>query len=142
MNQEEVVRLVAPCGTNCGACGAYLVKDDSSLGERIKNSVGWNGVPCPGCRPSGGQCQWVDGKCELYACVERQGVEYCFECDEFPCAKMNPTADRANIYPHNLKLMNLCCIQRHGVDELLKRTPEIRQRYFQGSLVVGRGPEL
>lgn len=142
MATDERFDLVAPCGTNCSVCGAYLVKDDPALGERIRQSVGWNGSPCPGCRPSGGRCQWIDGQCSLYACVERKKVAYCFECDEFPCAKLNPAVDRANVYPHNLKLMNLCCIERHGVAELLRRTPEIRRRYYEGRLVVGNGPCL
>lgn len=134
--------LVAPCGTNCNACGAHLVINNPELGDKIRASVGWNGIPCPGCRPSGGRCQWVDGECELYACVEEKKVTFCYECGEFPCARLNPTADRAQIYPHNLKLMNLCCIEHQGIDALLARTADIRQRYYQGKIIVGKGPQI
>jgi hypothetical protein len=28
---------------------------------------------------------------------ETKEVDFCFECDEFPCSKLNPASDRANL---------------------------------------------
>lgn len=134
--------LVAPCGIYCGDCGAYKVKDDPSLGESINRVVNWNGVPCPGCRPVGGNCQFTNGLCETYACVTEHNVEFCFECPEFPCPKLNPSADMANIIPHNIKMYNLCYIRQQGLTRFLEKTPDIKQRYFRGKMAIGKGPQL
>jgi hypothetical protein len=141
------ITLVAPCGTYCGDCGAYRVKDDPSMrgviAERLQRlQLNWNGVPCAGCRPVEGDCQFIDGICATYACVTGHGFDFCFECPEFPCAKLNPAADRADALPHNIKLFNLCCIKEQGLSRWLEKRSEIRQRYYQGKMVIGKGPQL
>lgn len=143
MNTANGITLVAPCGINCGDCGAYRVKDDLSLREVLAAKLqNWNGVHCPGCRPIEGNCQFVDGTCETYSCVTRHQVDFCFKCPEFPCAKLNPAADKASILPHNIKLFNLCCIQQQGLTNFLEKSSGIRQRYFQGKMSIGKGPQL
>lgn len=141
METKNDITLVAPCGGYCGDCPAYKVKDDPALGERLK-VVNWNGKPCPGCRPAKGKVQFVEGTCETYACSVKHGVNFCFECAEFPCAKFNPAADRANILPHNIKLFALCYIKRHGVDKWKEKTAEVKQRYYSGKMVIGKGPQI
>jgi hypothetical protein len=140
------ITLVAPCGIYCGDCGAYRVQADPSLGEAVKErlrelQINWNGVPCPGCRPVEGKCQVVDGTCATYACATGHKVDFCFECPEFPCAKLNPAADRAASLPHNFKVFSLCCIKHQGLARYLERIPEIRQRYYTGKMVIGKGPQ-
>jgi hypothetical protein len=134
--------LIGPCGIYCGDCGAYRVKDDPSLREVLARSINWNGFPCPGCRQAGGNCQFIDGTCETYACVTGRGVDFCFECPEFPCAKLNPAADRANVLPHNIKVFNLCCIKEQGLVKWLEKASEIKQRYYRGKMHIGKGPQL
>ncbi|WP_353740044.1 DUF3795 domain-containing protein [Desulfoscipio gibsoniae] len=80
--------------------------------------------------------------CATYACVTGRGLDFCFECPEFPCAKLNPAADRADVLPHNIKLFNLCCIEKQGLAKFLEKLPEIRQRYYQGKMIIGKGPQL
>jgi len=128
MKTSGEVALVAPCGIHCGDCAAYKVKDDPSLEEVLARSEKWNGVSCPGCRAVGGNCQFVDGICETYACVTGSGLDFCFACAEFPCAKLNPAADRADVLPHNLKVFSLCYIKEQGLAKWLKKYPEIKDR--------------
>ncbi len=142
METKEDITLVSPCGGYCGDCPAYKVKDDPSLGDMLKKRVNWNGVPCQGCRPLKGRCQFVDGTCETYACAEKHSVHFCFECPEFPCAKFNPAADKADVLPHNIKVFALTYIQRHGIEAWKKKTAEVKQIYFRGKIVIGRGPRL
>lgn len=147
MKVTDDITLVAPCGTYCGDCGAYRVKDDPSLREVLTERLqrlqkNWNGVPCPGCRKIEGKCLLVDGTCVTYACVAEHNVDFCFNCPEFPCAKLNPSADKAETLNHNVKVFNLCCIKHQGLDGFLERVPEIRQRYFNGKMVIGKGPQL
>ena len=51
-------------------------------------------------------------------------------------------ADRADILPHNLKVFNLCFIQRHGLEEFLKKAPGIKRRYYRGKMAIGQGPKV
>ena len=62
--------LFSACGLNCGLCSRYYTDGPSR---------------CPGCGGEGfteAHCS-----CSVLSCCERKGVEYCFQCDEFPCAK-------------------------------------------------------
>ena len=77
METKDERALVAPCGLHCGDCAAYKVRDDPSLREMLTQRVSWNGIPCPGCRPIMGACQFVDGTCETYACVSKRGHDFC-----------------------------------------------------------------
>jgi hypothetical protein len=142
METKDDITLVAPCGLDCGDCPAYKVKDDPALREMLTARVGWDGTPCPGCRPISGDCQFVEGTCETYACITKRGHDFCFECREFPCAKLNPAADRADFLPHNIKLFALCYIKQHGADKWKEMTAEVKRRYFQGKMVIGKGPQV
>ena len=82
------------------------------------------------------------GTCETYACITKRGFTFCFECQEFPCPKFNPASDLAGILPHNLKVFNLCTIKRHGLAKFLEREPEIKKRYYQGKMAIGKGPQI
>ncbi len=142
METKEDITLVSPCGGYCGDCPAYKVKDDPSLKEMLLKRVNWNGVPCQGCRPLKGRCQFVEGTCETYACAERRGVNFCFECPDFPCVKFNPAADKADILPHNIKVFALTYIQRHGIEKWKEKTAEVKKRYFFGKMAIGKGPRV
>ena len=144
MKKTEDITLAAPCGIYCGECEAYKAKDDPALMERMKNlkTLKTELLPCPGCRTVGGKCLAVDGTCETYSCVVEHAVDFCFECPEFPCAKLNPAADLAERLPHNIKVFSLCCIQHQGLASFVERYPEIKQRYFRGKMAIGRGPQL
>ena len=64
--------MIAYCGMNCELCSAYL--------KKRKN-------PCPGCKPRGMGCLHPGGKglCEK---VHNKEVEFCFECEDFPCKRL------------------------------------------------------
>ncbi len=142
MIAQENSTLVSPCGIYCGDCPAHKVKDDPSFRGILLNKVNWNGVPCQGCRPLKGKCQFVDGVCETYACAAGHNVGFCFECADFPCSKFNPAADKAADLPHNIKLFALWYIKQRGVEEWINKTAEVKQRYFRGRMVIGKGPQL
>ena len=50
-----------------------------------------------------------------------------------------PTANGANIYPHNTKLYNLCTMQRIGVQEWCKISEDIKNKYFTTEFEIGKG---
>lgn len=143
MLTSEDLNLVAPCGIYCGDCEVYKAKDNPVLMEYlISRGFKKEILPCHGCRPNNGKCVVIADTCETYTCVSSHNVEFCFECNEFPCSKLNPSADRANILPHNIKLFNLCCIQKKGIEKFLELHSEIKQRYYKGKMVIGKGPQM
>ncbi len=143
MKTKDDIGLAAPCGLYCGDCAVYKVKDDPGLRKLIiEKNVGWKGLSCPGCRAIKGESQFIDGVCPTFACVSAHGLDFCFECADFPCDKLNPAADRAGDLPHNIKVFNLCCIKEQGLQKWLKMAPEIKQKYFSGKMVLGKGPQL
>lgn len=148
--------LVAPCGLSCGHCVCYLAKDNPAMMESlVSRGINRDKLPCQGCRPLEGKMAFVGctketpyespavgGTCETYACAVEHGIDFCYECPEFPCVKLQPCADLANNLPQNMKVFNLCCIEHQGLTEWLKKYPEIQQRYFNGKMVIGKGPQL
>ena len=144
MKSTKYFSLTAPCGIDCSTCQCYKAKDDPKLLAYLaalpafKNSS----LPCKGCRSVEGKCPALGGICATYTCTLEHQVDFCFECPEFPCGKLNPSADKAEILPHNLKVFNLCYIKNHGLDKFTAKQPEIREKYFTGKMVIGNGPHI
>lgn len=133
--------LAAPCGIYCAECKVYKSKDSPAVQEAlVARGLKRESVPCPGCREVKGNCPAVGKTCETYTCSVGKKVSFCFECPGFPCSKLNPAVDRANILPHNMKVFNLCFIKEKGLQKWLEEAPEIQNKYFQGKMVIGRGP--
>ncbi len=165
MNDTEEYVLIAPCGLSCGHCPAYLSKDNPAIMEYLI-TMGSNreDLPCQGCRPLEGKPGWCrnvnrsqvvedtrepvldvpadDSPCATYTCSAEHGVDFCYECPEFPCVKLQPCADMATALPQNLKVFNLWCLKRQGPAEWLKNRDETSNVYFFGKLVLGNGPQI
>jgi len=62
--------LFSSCGLNCGLCSRYYIEGSSR---------------CPGCGGEG--FLEVHCSCSILPCCELKGIEYCFECNEFPCKR-------------------------------------------------------
>ncbi len=135
--------LTAPCGIDCFNCQML----EGNITEQLKNTYAAllkkspDEVACQGCRTMNG-CRLHYQSCDLLDCVKTKRVEFCYQCPEFPCSMLEPALDGADKYPHNLKLYNLCRIQRIGVEEWAKEASLIRLKYFKGKFVVGKGPVL
>jgi len=96
-------------------------------------------IQCKGCREQKGKTLGFP-LCETYKCTQTRGIDFCFQCDNFPCPKLQPARDGADRYPHNMKLYNLCRIKAVGLEAWARETKEIRKRYFTGKFIIGRGP--
>lgn len=137
------IKMVSPCGVDCDDCAGHRCGNDPAIMDRMI-SLGFKKetLPCPGCRELKGDCPVIGGHCPTYACLEKKGLSFCYECDEFPCAALAPTADKASSAIHNIKLFNLNYIQRHGLNAWQAIKSDIKKRYFQGKLIYGKGPQL
>ena len=135
--------LTAPCGLDCFNCNLYEENLTEETRQRVAayRCIPPEEVACKGCRAVQGKCRYADFDCATWACAQRKGVAYCFECGAFPCGLLAPTAKGAS-FPHNMKVYNLCRMKLLGVDAWAEEAARIRRRYYEGTFVVGQGPVL
>jgi hypothetical protein len=142
MKAEERNNLVAPCGIDCGVCELYMCRDNPALYKMLtEKGISKEKIPCNGCRAVEGNCPVIHSQCETFSCTTDKNVAFCYECENFPCLKLHPSADRANILPHNLKVFNLCTIKNKGIENFIGTSGEIKRKYYKGIMEVGRGPQ-
>ena len=143
MQTSERLNLVAPCGIDCGNCALNRCAGDAALLERlVQRGIPREKLPCAGCRNISGDCPVIASRCETWECVREHGVEFCHECPDFPCGKLCPSSQRADVLPHNLKVFNLCTIERLGVEGFVHASARFEQLYFKGKMEIGKGPRL
>ncbi len=97
---------IAPCGMNCGICSAYL---------RAKNK-------CPGCRGADEGKPVTRLSCRIKTCgfFVSGKTEYCFACDEYPCANLAHLDKRYRNKYHMSMIDNLEDIKKSGMRKFLK----------------------
>jgi len=136
--------LTAPCGLdcfNCPSCEGNMTEEARKMvSENFKIPI--ENLPCKGCRGEEGNCKFApDNKCATWDCVKEKGLNFCHECNDFPCEKLMPT-QKGSQYPHNMKVYNLCRMKFKGIDKWIEESAEIRKKYYQGKFEVGKGPQL
>lgn len=87
-------QLFALCGLNCGLCPMFLSKH------------------CPGC--GGGE---GNQSCKIARCsMEHEGVEYCFQCSEYPCQRYEHIDDFDVFITSRNKKSDMEKAKRIGID--------------------------
>ena len=117
MKYEDILQELAPCGLNCRKCMAKQDGDIKEASEKLRQLLGsfdnyaerfsaflpvFKNYPafkelltfltqgdCRGCRS--GDCKFP--KCGVLACCQAKGIDFCGQCDEFPCEKTSFDAD-------------------------------------------------
>ena len=139
---ENKNELTAPCGLACFICGIYEDNLTSDLAQMIHEKLGVSEqeISCKGCQQQDGNHFHLpsDG-CATLNCAKAKGVDLCCNCGDFPCALLAPIADGAAKYPHNFKIYNLCRIKKIGIENWIEEAGDIREKYFRGKFVVGKG---
>lgn len=131
-------KMTAPCGLDCFNCPMYLANENDDLRKAIseKKNIPYEKASCNGCRNQGGVIHFL-GKtepCNVYKCVEGRGVNFCSECEDFPCDHLHPYADKASQVPHNTKVFNLCLIKKMGLESWAEnKAKDVKNTYFQAA---------
>ena len=119
MDERSARTLTSPCGLPCFHCPAYLAQESPEIREKVAAALG---VPpdkaaCKGCRPQKGRIALLNPEktCRLFLCAAEKGVDFCHECDDFPCERLQPYADQAH-FPHNTKMYQLCMMKKLGLE--------------------------
>lgn len=130
--------LTATCGRDCFNCPFYLAGNNERLRSILSRrfEIELDKAQCSGCRNIKGDVSFLGfGKCKIYDCSESKNIEFCFECEDFPCDYLHPLADKADKFPHNLKVFNLCLIKKLGVENWAKtKAKNSFDKYFKGKL--------
>jgi hypothetical protein len=120
MDIETAKRLTSPCGIPCFHCVGYLARTNLEIRKKVSETLG---VPeekatCEGCKPQEGRIKLLkpDQQCKIFKCVVEKGIEFCNECDDFPCERFQPYADKAH-FPHNTKMYQLCVMKKLGFEK-------------------------
>jgi hypothetical protein len=112
MNDTFLKSRLAPCGLHCGKCFAFVDGDIKNYSSKLKESLGefdnyasrfvslidepvfknypdfkallnyFTSVSCKGCRKE--KCK-IFKDCKVRDCHEEKGVDFCFQCLDFPC---------------------------------------------------------
>jgi hypothetical protein len=113
MEYTEILDFLAPCGLSCRKCFAYTKGDISFHSKKLQKLLGnfdvyaerfsaflpefkdypsfkkmlayFAAPDCIGCRQ--GTCKYPN--CGVVDCYKEKGVDFCFQCDDFPCDKTN-----------------------------------------------------
>jgi hypothetical protein len=120
----------------------YLASTNDTFKKQLSEKLGFESekVVCGGCRNIEGNCQVLknygfSGNCKIYHCAKDHHVEFCNNCTEFPCDLLHPLADRADKFPHNLKVFNLCMIKKMGLENWAKnQSKRSWDRYYNDTL--------
>lgn len=113
----------APCGIFCPQCP----------GVKIFN--------CKGCREQKGQIKDFP-VCKTYECVTSRGFTFCYECEDFPCEKLQPIVNFEIFLPHNSKIYNLLMIKKLGISKWNEVCEEKSDLYYKGRKIHYGGDPL
>jgi hypothetical protein len=129
--------MTAPCGLDCFNCPGYLAGENEELRKKVSENMN---IPlekamCLGCRGEKGMISflgWTE-PCNVYKCIEKKGIDFCYECSDFPCDHLHPYADLASERPHNTKVFNLALIKKMGLEAWAKtKAKSVKSTYFKG----------
>ena len=116
MKTEQIKDCLAPCGLCCETCFAHADGDIRKYSLKLKEKLGnfqinakrfetlldnpifkkytafkemldyFASENCKGCRNE--QCKLFKD-CGVRPCHQEKGIDFCYQCDEFPCDKTN-----------------------------------------------------
>jgi len=105
-NMSSNKDLVSTCGLYCGACGIYLATQEN-YGEKILQyavvlNQTFEQTLCDGCgaKRKSLHCSKV---CTFIDCKLRNGVNFCTDCNEFPCLAL---IDFKSKTPHRAEIID------------------------------------
>lgn len=150
MTSPQILETLAPCGLNCQKCFAHVDGDIRKHSLKLKEKLGnfdiyaqrfetllgnpvFKKYPdfkemldflasenCRGCRHE--QCKLFKN-CGVRACHQEKDIDYCHQCDDFPC---NKTGFDEHLHARWIKLNER--IKAVGIDQYYEETKD-QHRY-------------
>ena len=120
MDIEKTKKMTSPCGLPCFHCPAHLATSNPEIRKIVSETLKLpeDKVTCEGCKPQEGRIRLLKPhiQCKIYQCVNEKKIDFCNECEDFPCERFQPYADQAN-FPHNTKMFQLCMMKKLGFEK-------------------------
>ncbi len=150
MTNDSIKETIAPCGLCCETCFAHVNGEIRKLCIQLKEKLGnfhinakrfetlleepifkkypdfkamldyFASENCHGCRNE--HCKLFKN-CGVRPCHQEKGVDFCYQCDEFPC---NHTNFDKNLYKGWVAINEI--IRKKGIETYCKGA-KIRPRY-------------
>lgn len=121
MSEQVDKKLVAVCGLFCPSCAIYIASnEDFNRLERQAKELHFTveETRCEGCR-SDKRNKNCDS-CFMFTCSQKKGIDFCFECADFPCRELQ---DFQLQFPHRIELWkDLERIQSVGYEQFYKES--------------------
>jgi len=107
---KEKYKMIAACGIICDLCDIRLAPDNpekaKEIADRFKKELNKEikieDIHCSWCKGDR-KNHWSPDCWILQCCVDKKGLEFCYECDEFPCEKLIEWAKENEGYAKALK---------------------------------------
>lgn len=102
-SQEKMLLTAGYCGLACKACSVYIASCIGGivLEQRAKRAkMTAEEIRCTGCRSD--KTSPYCTKCEIKRCIREKKLEWCSECNDYPCSKL--TAFQASM-PHRAEIL-------------------------------------
>lgn len=127
---------ISICGLNCAKCDMYeashgneKVRDEiiQWFKEKRNKTVEPAQVRCEGCRGPV-DVHWSPD-CRMRACAGQKGVQYCFQCNDFPCSMLAEfSSDR--VAHHKRTVENMKKMKEHGIEAWIAEQERTGQCVF------------
>jgi len=101
--------LFAACGLNCGLCPNFYLHTEGKF-------------RCPGCAGEG--FSEAHPSCGILTCCQRKGIEFCSDCEEFPCAKYDNWGEYDSFISHRNHVPDMEKAKRIGIDAYIVEQTE------------------
>jgi len=127
---------ISVCGLNCAKCDIYLASHGN---EKLRNEIiEWfkkernktikpEQVRCEGCRGTLGT-HW-SSDCKMMLCAKNRKLQYCFECEDFPCTSVNEFSSDG-VSHHKRTIENSKRMKEIGIDAWIKEQKRKGQYVF------------
>lgn len=146
MEYRDAVSRLAPCGLDCSRCADYaggkIQELSAQLAERLNgylriskvrkeiNPV-YSGYPqfeevlkifaqaaCSGCRGDNVLCPI---ECAAGRCTREKGIDFCFQCEDFPCTKHIDSQTRDRWLKFNQRMKEIGVVEYYLEQSKLPR---------------------
>ena len=97
--------MIAVCGLECHKCDILQATNDPKMAQEtvdwfkreLSRDVKLEDVRCMGCKEDRSR-HWSADCWILQCCVDQKGLEYCYQCGEFPCQKLTEWSKTSKRY--------------------------------------------
>lgn len=112
MDYINKLKFASICGIDCETeCSIYLAycNDNEVLRRQLalillKDSNRWPEIRCDGCKGEQAIC-WRP-HCPVKACATSHGLEFCIQCQDYPCANLTKMKEKNKILKTGYNLVN------------------------------------